>query len=80
MLYGYIPSMRHHRLFGSTFYALIPKEQGNKLGARSQKCIFLGYSNTTKAYCLYDEVNKKFILSKDVIFLQSTKNDKIVEQ
>jgi hypothetical protein len=40
----------------------------------------LGYSNTTKAYCLYDEVNKKLILSRDVIFLEYTKNDKIVER
>jgi hypothetical protein len=40
----------------------------------------LGYSNTTKAYHLYDEVNKKFVLSRDVIFLESTQNDKIVER
>jgi hypothetical protein len=67
-------------VFGSTCYALIPKEQRNKLGERSQKCIFLGYSNSTKAYCLYDEVNKKSILSRDVIFLESTKNDKTIER
>jgi hypothetical protein len=80
MCYGLIPSVRHLRVFGSTCYALITKEQRNKLDARSWKCIFLGYSNTTKAYCLYDEVNKKFILSRDVIFLIFTKNDKIVER
>jgi transposase InsO family protein len=80
MWYGHIPSVRHLRVFGSTCYALIPKEKRNKLDARSQKCIFLGYSNTTKAYHLYDEVNKKFILSRDVIFLESSKNDKIVER
>jgi hypothetical protein len=40
----------------------------------------LGYSNITKAYHLYDEVNTKFILSKDVIFLESSKNEKIVER
>jgi hypothetical protein len=40
----------------------------------------LGYSNTTKAYRLYDEVNKKFILSRDVIFLESSKNEKTVER
>lgn len=40
----------------------------------------MGYSNTTKAYHLYDGVNKKFILSRDVIFLESTKNGKTVEQ
>jgi hypothetical protein len=79
MWYGHIPSVRHLRVFGSTCYALIPKEQRNKLGARSQKCIFLGYSNTSKAYHLYDEVNKKFILSRDVIFLESSKTDNVVE-
>ena len=62
MWYGHIPSVRHLRVFGSTCYALILKEQRNKLGARSHKCIFLGYSNTSKAYCLYCEENKKFII------------------
>jgi hypothetical protein len=76
---GRIPSVRHLRVFGSTCYALIPKEQRNKPGARSWKCIFLGYSNTTKAYHICDEVNKKFIISRDVIFLESTKNDKTIE-
>jgi hypothetical protein len=35
MWYGCIPSVRHLKVFGSTYYALIPKEQRNKLGARS---------------------------------------------
>jgi transposase InsO family protein len=35
MWYGHIPSMRHLKVFGSTCYALIPKEQRNKLDARS---------------------------------------------
>jgi hypothetical protein len=59
---------------------LIHKEQRSKLDARSWKFIFLGYSNTTKGYCLYDEENNKFILSRDVIFLESSKKDEIVER
>jgi hypothetical protein len=59
MWYGYIYSVRRLRVFGSICYALITKEKRNKLGA-SQKCILSGYSNTTKAYLVYDEVNKKF--------------------
>ena len=52
---------------------MIPEQQQNKLEARSRKCIFLGYSNTSKAYRLYDEENKKVILSRDVIFLEFEK-------
>jgi hypothetical protein len=35
MWYGHIPSVRHLRVFGSTCYALIPKEQRRKLDERS---------------------------------------------
>jgi hypothetical protein len=49
MWYGHISSVRHLRVFGSTCYDLIPKvQQRNELDARSWKCIFLGYLNTTK--------------------------------
>ena len=75
-----LPSVRHLRVFGSTCYALIPKEQRNKLGARSRKYIFLGYEENSKAYRLYDEVNKKFVISRDVIFLETNKNDQSTER
>src|ERR1700722_791230 len=78
--YGHVPLVKHLRVFGSTCCALIPKVHSNKLGARSRKCIFLGYSNTSKAYRLYDEVNKKFVISRDVIFLESSKSDNVVER
>ena len=40
----------------------------------------LGYSNTSKAYRLYDEANKKFVVSRYVIFLESSKTDNVVER
>ena len=40
----------------------------------------MGYSNTSKAYHLYDEVNKKFVVSRDVIFLELSKTDNVVER
>ena len=80
MWFGHLPLVRHLRVFGSTCYALIPKEQRNKLGARSRRCIFLGYEEYSKAYHLYDEVNKKFVISRDVIFLETNKNDQSIER
>ena len=80
MWFGHLPSVRHLRIFGSTCYALIPKEQRNKHGARSRKCILLGYKEYSKAYHLYDKVNKKFVFSRDVIFLETNKNDQSIER
>ena len=80
MWFGHLPSVRRLRIFGSTCYALIPKEQSNKLGARSRRCIFSGYSDTSKEYGLYDEVNKKFVVSRGVIFLETNKNDKSIKR
>jgi len=78
MWYGHIPSVKNIRAFSSTCYALIPKEQINKLVARSRKCILLWYSNTSKAYRIYDEVNKKFVVSRDVFFLEYSKDDNVI--
>ena len=35
---------------------------------KSKKCVFLGVSDESKAYRLYDSVSKKIIISKYVIF------------
>lgn len=75
MQYGCIPLVRHLKVFGSTYYALIRKKKRNKLGARSHKGNSLGYSNTTKAYQHYDQINKKSIHSRDVGFIESTEID-----
>lgn len=79
MWYSCLSVVQHFRVFCSLCSALIPKHQRNKLGARSHKCIFLGYSTTSKTYMLYDEENKKFILSRDVIFLESDKDNSTVD-
>ena len=41
---------------------------------------FLGVFRHFQGYILYDELNKKFVVSKDVIFLETNKNDKSIER
>lgn len=77
--YNRLPVVQHFRVFSSLCYAFIPKHQCNKLGAKSCKCIFFGYSATSKYYKLYDEENNKFIISRDVIFLDCDKYNSIVD-
>ena len=78
--YNRLPVVQHFRVFGSPCYALIPKQQRDKLGARSHKCLFLGYSNTSRAYRLYDEENKKFVISRDVVFLEFAKDASTIDR
>lgn len=70
---GRTPSVQHLRVFGCTAYAHVayahvPNELRKKLDEKSEKCIFLGYSNETKGYRLYNPVTKKVVISRDVTF------------
>ena len=46
-------------MFGCVAYAHVPKEKRKKLDEKSVKCIFTRYSPKSKAYKLYDPLNKK---------------------
>ena len=61
-------SVSHFRVFGCVSYAHVPKEIRGKLDDQSEKCIFTGYSEQSKAYKLYNSVTKKTIISWDVVF------------
>ena len=44
------------------------------------KCIFKGYSSESKAYRLYGPINKKIIISKNVIFFENQSLDGSVDE
>ena len=44
----------------------IKKEK--KLDYKGEKCIFLGVSEMSKAYKLYNPITKKIVISRDIIF------------
>jgi hypothetical protein len=71
--YGFKPKVNNLRVFGSTCYALVPKEKRTKLENQSMKCIFIGYSDEKKGYRLLSD--GKFIVSRDVIFYETESNN-----
>jgi hypothetical protein len=79
MWYGHIPLVRHLRVFGSTCYALIPKEKRSKLDARSRSASSWGTQIPPRGIIFMMRQTRNF-LSRDVIFLESTKKDKTVER
>ena len=48
----------HFRIFGCVAYALVLAELRRKLDDKSEKCIFIGYSEDSKAYTLYNLISK----------------------
>jgi hypothetical protein len=63
-------NVAHLRTFGCIAFTHMPSELRKKLDDRSEKCIFVGYSETSKAYRLYNLISEKLMLSRDVKFLE----------
>lgn len=68
MWVGKAPNLRHLRIFGSEAYVNIPKQFTQKLDARVQKKIFVGYKDNSANYRLYDPVTRRVSEARDVIF------------
>ena len=60
----------HMQVFGCVTYAHIPDQLRKKLDSKEEKCIFIRYSEESKAYRLYNPSTKKLIVSRDVQFIE----------
>jgi hypothetical protein len=58
----------HFHIFGCLIYCHIPSKKRTKLEATVEKGIFVGYSETSKAYRLYIPALRKTIVTRDVKF------------
>ena len=65
---GRKPTVDHFRIFGCIAYAHIPNEKMRKLENKGEKCIFLGVSEKSKAYKLYNSSTMKIVISCHVVF------------
>lgn len=58
----------YFRIFGCIAFAEVPYKLRNKLDDRSVKNIFLGQSDKSKAYKLYNPATPKVTKSRDAVF------------
>ncbi|KAJ9547479.1 hypothetical protein OSB04_020022 [Centaurea solstitialis] len=65
---GEKPTVEYFRIFGCIAHVHVPDQRRSKLDDKSRKCIFLGVSDESKAWRLYDPVSEKVVTSKDVVF------------
>jgi transposase InsO family protein len=65
---GKKPNLEHLRTFGCKAFVHIPDQKRPKLDAKSFPCVFIGYSDESKAYRFYDPETRCVIVSRDAIF------------
>ena len=65
---GKKPAVDHMRIFGTVVYIHVPKEKRSKLEPSRKKGTFVGYSESSKAYCIYVLGQRYIEVSRDVIF------------
>ena len=69
---GKKPEVIHLRIFSCLVYIHIPKEKRTKLDPLGKKGIFVGYSESSKAYRIYFPGYKNIDISRDVKFDEDT--------
>jgi hypothetical protein len=65
---GVKPEVSHFRIFGCPVYIHVPVEKRTKLEPSNRKGLFVGYSETSKAYKVYIPEQRKTVVSRDVKF------------
>ena len=72
-------SVTHLKKFGCLVYAHVLDELRKKLDNKGHKCIFVGYSEDTKSYKLYNPIANKVIISRDVQIIKNESWDRNVD-
>ena len=63
---GKQPSVSHLKVFDSMCYKHIPDARRTKLDGKSEPMILVGY-HKTGAYRIFNPVNEKIVLSRDIV-------------
>ena len=77
---GKKPNVENLRIFRCPIYSHIPKDKRNKLEPSGKKGIFVGYSDSSKAYRIYIPEQHKIEVSKDVTFNERMAFRKSIEE
>jgi hypothetical protein len=77
---GKKPSVEHLRIFGCPVYIHVPKDKRKKLEPSGKRGIFVGYSESSKAYRIYVPGQQKIEISRDVTFDERIAFKKSIEE
>ncbi|WVZ70815.1 hypothetical protein U9M48_019452 [Paspalum notatum var. saurae] len=70
--HGRKPNISHLRTFRCVGYVKVTKLGLSKLEDRSKPMVLLGYEAGSKGYRMYDLVERRVVISRDIVFNEST--------
>lgn len=68
---GQKPDLKHLKVFGCLAYAHVPDQLRRKWDPKSERLMFIGYSNTVKGFKLINPQTRKVIYARNVIFKEN---------
>ena len=78
LVYNKRPDLSHLRVVGCVAYVLVLKKKRiSKLADRARLCMFLGYSETQKAWRVWDVQRREVVVSRDIIFDESRRPEEL---
>lgn len=75
--HGKAPNLSHVRVFGAQCWYVVPNKKVKKLDARCKEAVMMGYSWQSKGYKLWDLESNKFVVSRDVKFMEESEGAQI---
>jgi hypothetical protein len=67
VFFGKRPHLSHLRVFGSRGFVHVKKSKRSKWDPKAHRCILLGYSDTSKAYRVWDLETERVLTSRTVV-------------
>jgi hypothetical protein len=64
---GKKPVLNYLRVFGAKGYVRVDDSKRSKLDAKAHRCMFLGYSETSKAYRVWDCDDERIVVSRSIV-------------
>ena len=68
MCTGSKPEVQHLRIWGCTAYTKVLKIKDKKWDARANRCMFVGYTLSTKIWKFHEPIKKRTFTLRDVVF------------
>ncbi|PON60646.1 LOW QUALITY PROTEIN: hypothetical protein TorRG33x02_284510 [Trema orientale] len=64
--FEYKPNLLNLKIFGCLCFSYVPQVKRDKLDKKAEPGVFIGYSNSSKAYRIFQPQNGKILVSRDV--------------